>query len=121
MITADKYEELLLQRARLDAEIAAVRSARQSDVIVQIVKLMHEYDITVEAIQMWLETEQGDKRRRRIRPRYWNPQTGETWSGRGKRPRWMAGRDPNEFLLTMLGNEPDPRPVRPAPPLADKE
>ncbi|KVF25128.1 H-NS family nucleoid-associated regulatory protein [Burkholderia vietnamiensis] len=116
MITADKYEELLLRRARLDAEIAAVRSARQSEVIVQIVKLMHEYDITVEAIQMWIETEHGDKRRRRIRPRYWNPQTGETWSGRGKRPRWMAGRDPEEFLLTMLGNEP-----MDTQPRADKE
>lgn len=35
----------------------------------------------------------GEKPRRkypRVLPKYRNPQTSETWSGRGKRPRWLV-------------------------------
>jgi DNA-binding protein H-NS len=37
-------------------------------------------------------------------PRYRNPETSETWSGRGKLPRWLAtamkaGRAMDEFLI----------------------
>jgi DNA-binding protein H-NS len=34
----------------------------------------------------------GEARRKypRVLPKYRNPQTSETWSGRGKRPRWLV-------------------------------
>jgi DNA-binding protein H-NS len=34
----------------------------------------------------------GKQRRKypRVLPKYRNPQTSETWSGRGKRPRWLV-------------------------------
>ncbi|WP_070106600.1 H-NS histone family protein [Burkholderia plantarii] len=38
-------------------------------------------------------------RRKKVRPKYYNPATGQTWSGRGKRPRWLVGRDLDEFLI----------------------
>src|SRR5258708_24407242 len=39
-----------------------------------------------------------------ILPKYRNPQTSETWSGRGKRPRWLtaamkSGRKIEEFRI----------------------
>jgi DNA-binding protein H-NS len=39
-----------------------------------------------------------------VLPKYRNPQTSETWSGRGKRPRWLAaamksGRKIEEFRI----------------------
>ncbi|WP_407118046.1 H-NS family nucleoid-associated regulatory protein [Bradyrhizobium sp. LMG 9283] len=48
-----------------------------------------------------------DKPRRkypRVLPKYRNPQTSETWSGRGKRPRWLvaamkSGRRIEEFRI----------------------
>jgi DNA-binding protein H-NS len=50
----------------------------------------------------------GAKRRRkypRVLPKYRNPQTSETWSGRGKVPRWLAaamksGRKIEEFRIS---------------------
>jgi DNA-binding protein H-NS len=47
------------------------------------------------------------KRRRkypRVMPKYRNPQTSETWSGRGKLPRWLVaamktGRKIEEFRI----------------------
>ncbi len=41
----------------------------------------------------------------KVAPKYRNPANeGETWSGRGKQPRWLAaytgaGRTPDEFLI----------------------
>jgi DNA-binding protein H-NS len=44
------------------------------------------------------------KGRAKPAPKYRNPVTGETWAGRGLRPRWMAkaiesGATPEEFLI----------------------
>lgn len=33
------------------------------------------------------------------KPKYWNPNTGQTWSGRGREPKWIIGKDRAEFLL----------------------
>jgi DNA-binding protein H-NS len=44
----------------------------------------------------------------RVLPKYRNPQTSETWSGRGKRPRWLvaaikSGRKMEEFRIDEAG------------------
>lgn len=33
-------------------------------------------------------------------PRYRDPKTGETWSGIGRRPKWMQGKEKEDFLET---------------------
>lgn len=33
------------------------------------------------------------KQRPPVQPKYRHPQTGETWSGRGKPPRWLAAEE----------------------------
>jgi DNA-binding protein H-NS len=97
----DPYEELLARRDELEAQITAMRASRRPDVIAQIGRLMHEYEIGVEEITDWQgrQEEGGDRRRGRVAPRYLDPKTGATWSGRGKRPRWMGSRNPDEFLI----------------------
>jgi DNA-binding protein H-NS len=45
----------------------------------------------------------------RVLPKYRNPQTSETWSGRGKRPRWLvaamkSGRKIEEFRISDGGS-----------------
>lgn len=37
---------------------------------------------------------------RKVKPKYRNPRTGETWAGRGAKPRWMGNEDPGQFLIT---------------------
>ena len=31
--------------------------------------------------------------------KYRNPKTGETWSGRGRSPAWLAGKNRERFLI----------------------
>jgi DNA-binding protein H-NS len=46
---------------------------------------------------------------RKVRPKYRNPgKRSETWTGRGRMPRWMAalvkkGKKPNDFLIAKKG------------------
>jgi DNA-binding protein H-NS len=55
---------------------------------------------------------QDEKPRRKypmVLPKYRNPQTSETWSGRGKRPRWLvaamkSGRKMEEFRIGESGS-----------------
>jgi DNA-binding protein H-NS len=55
----------------------------------------------------------GERLRRRypvVLPKYRNPQTSETWSGRGKRPRWLiaavkSGRKIEEFRISVRISE----------------
>ncbi|WP_024513160.1 H-NS histone family protein [Bradyrhizobium sp. ARR65] len=56
--------------------------------------------------------ENGKLRRKypRVLPKYRNPQTSETWSGRGKRPRWLvaamkSGRTMEEFRIRESGSK----------------
>ena len=46
----------------------------------------------------------GGKARSKVKPKFRNPATGETWTGRGKRPRWFAaalaaGKKEKDFLI----------------------
>jgi DNA-binding protein H-NS len=34
-----------------------------------------------------------------VAPKYRDPESGNTWSGRGKPPRWIAGQDRDQFLI----------------------
>ena len=35
----------------------------------------------------------------KVAPKYRNPSTGETWTGRGKAPKWIEGRDRSSFII----------------------
>ncbi|RFB81578.1 H-NS histone family protein [Methylovirgula sp. 4M-Z18] len=54
------------------------------------------------------ESSKAKRKYPQVVPKYSNPQTSETWSGRGKVPRWMAdamkaGRNMEEFRIREAG------------------
>ncbi|AOJ76674.1 MULTISPECIES: H-NS family nucleoid-associated regulatory protein [Burkholderia cepacia complex] len=99
---SDAMKELLARRARLDAKIARHRSTRRLDVLRQIVRLIREYDISPSDIDLLEEDEAfGGRPVRKAEPCYRDPKTGLTWSGRGRPPRWIAGRDPEDFRIAQ--------------------
>nr|WP_315593676.1 H-NS histone family protein [uncultured Cupriavidus sp.] len=98
------YKQLLAQKEALDAQISEVRATELANVIGQIRALMEQYGLSVEDIQ-------GKRRRGRpagsgsvkaakepLPPKYFDPKTGKTWSGRGRAPAWL-GKNPNRFLI----------------------
>ena len=97
------YKELQSQIEKLQKEAEQARQNEISAAIAEIHAKMNDYGISPEDLGFGAG---GAKRkpakatRRPVAPKYRNNATGETWSGRGKPPKWMAGRDKAQFLIT---------------------
>ena len=35
----------------------------------------------------------------KVAPKYRDPATGQTWTGRGKAPKWIDGKDRSKYLI----------------------
>ena len=100
------YKELLAQRAELEKQIAETRNQEVAAAIAQAKQLIAEYGLTAADCGFKLPnaaSAAGGKARTPVAVKYRGP-NGETWSGRGKAPNWLAslvaqGRDKNDFLV----------------------
>ncbi len=84
-----KYKALLERKAALDAETNVLDAGKPKAIQAarQLVRDHHlENSDLFAAGQLRQNT-----------ARYRNPKTGETWSGRGRPPRWIEGRDRKPF------------------------
>jgi|TARA_A100001391_G_scaffold205456_1_gene206681 DNA-binding protein H-NS len=95
---------------KLQKQAEALKAKQRTPVIKDIVRKMREYDITPdEIIKTFSKTKEtgkraGNKPRGIVPAKYRNPQTGATWTGRGKAPRWISeaeaqGQSRDTFLI----------------------
>lgn len=80
--------ELLAQKAALEQQIADMQREHRSDAIDKVKALMTEHGLTAADIGG-----RGGAVKRavsKVAAKYRNPASGETWSGRGLKPRWLA-------------------------------
>ncbi|WP_080429392.1 H-NS family nucleoid-associated regulatory protein [Burkholderia ubonensis] len=82
-------------RAKLDAEIESARADERALALLEIKQLISEFAITRDELREAF----GATRVPKSAPRYWDPHTGATWSGRGRRPKWLDGRDLDAYRL----------------------
>lgn len=93
------YKELCKQIAALTALAEAARTSELGAVIESIRATIAEYGLT--------ESDVFPRRLGRLHriptkqsaPRYRDPKTGTTWSGRGRPPKWIEGRNREHFLI----------------------
>ncbi|WP_080441452.1 H-NS family nucleoid-associated regulatory protein [Burkholderia ubonensis] len=92
------YQEL---KAKAEALLVQAEEARQAEletVLEQVRNIVQEYSLTAEQIF-------GRKRARAgngsqpATPKYQDPKTGKTWSGRGREPSWIKGKKRERFLI----------------------
>ncbi|MBP0714334.1 H-NS histone family protein [Burkholderia sola] len=98
-MTTATYKELLAQRAQLEEQIEAKRQEEISAVVTQIRELMAEYELTIDDIDP-PRGRGGMRTRKQPPPKYRDPRTGATWSGRGRAPSWL-GKNPMRFLIDV--------------------
>ncbi|KDP88443.1 H-NS histone family protein [Cupriavidus basilensis] len=99
------YKQLLAEKEKIEAQLVEVRATEVAGVIEQIQALMAQYELTAEDI--------APKRRRgrpasgaaptknikaSLPPKYQDPKTGATWTGRGRAPAWL-GKNRDKFLI----------------------
>lgn len=108
----DTYAELLSRRDKLSrqqAEIAKqladMERAQRAGAIRKIRDLMDQYGLTPADLRARATTKhRKPDARRKVAPKYRDPDSGKTWSGRGLRPRWLrqalnAGKKLDDFAL----------------------
>lgn len=95
------YKELKAQAEALLQQAEAARRAEIAAVIKDIQAKMDEFGISPADLKGGSKK---TKARSKVAAKYRNSATGETWSGRGRAPRWLAselskGRSRDEFLI----------------------
>jgi DNA-binding protein H-NS len=85
---------LLAQLASVNAQLEQLRATEVPKVVEQIRQWMQEYDLSIEDIAGKPSVEPAaravpTKTKAAPPPRYRNPKTGQTWSGRGRAPAWI--------------------------------
>ncbi len=99
-INMSTYKELQNQIEKLQKEAEHARKTEVSNAIADIQSKMREFGLSPEDLGFGARAKRPVKAvRKPVAPKYRNDDTGETWSGRGKPPKWMAGRDKSQFLI----------------------
>ena len=92
------YAEYVEQIAKLQSLAEAARKDELSGAIRKIKELMQLHGITVEDLSSGTRAKPA-KVKSTVAPQFKNPETGETWTGRGRAPRWLDGKDREQFRI----------------------
>ena len=77
--------DLIARKNELDKRIAATQAAERTQALERIHALMAQHGLTVADLVL----AKIGRTPRMLDAKYENRATGETWSGHGKRPRWL--------------------------------
>lgn len=91
------YQELLAQREQLDKQIKEAIAREKADGISKAKLIIEQYGLSASDLFSRKAGVKGSSGK--VAPKYRNPSTGETWTGRGKAPKWIEGRDRSAYLI----------------------
>lgn len=89
------YQELLAQRQQLDREIEAAQAAQRAEALRQIRALVAEAGLTAADVFPPKKSASAGP----VAAKFRDPETGAQWTGRGKEPTWIRGKDRAPFLI----------------------
>ena len=96
MATAS-YKELMSQIEKLQAQAESARMQEIQTVIAQIHGVMEQYGIT--AADLGLKATRAKRKGATVAPKFRDPETGATWTGRGRAPAWITGKDRSKYMV----------------------
>ena len=93
-------KELLQQREALEKAISEARQSEISAAVTKVRELIAEYGLTAQDVFPGRSGRSAAaKPASKVAAKYRDPATGQTWTGRGKAPKWIDGKDRNQFLI----------------------
>lgn len=92
------YAEYVEQIAKLQSLAEAARKNEINGAIKTIKDLMQLHGVTVDDLAAGSRTKPA-KAKGSVAAQFKNPETGETWSGRGRAPLWLAGKDKEAYRI----------------------
>ena len=91
------YKDLQSQIEKLQKQAEQARDKEIATVVAQIRTMMTDYGI--QASDLGISSKRKRKSGTPAAPKFQNPQTGETWTGRGRAPKWIDGKDRTKFAM----------------------
>ena len=92
-------KELQAERDALDKDIKEKQDAEHRSVIAQIAAVMKTYNIPVAKLVSALGG-MPNPRKGVAAPILFKDDQGHTWTGRGKLPNWLKGKNPEDYRIT---------------------
>jgi len=87
-------QDLIQQREELDRQIEEIKTQQRSKVIEEVRSLVLVHGLT--------EKDVFDRKLSKFvksKDKYRDPNTGKTWTGRGRNPTWFDSSRESEFLI----------------------
>ena len=97
--SAMSLDELSNARVQIEKEFAAKQAEGKREGIKQIQEIMLKFNLTVDDLSRGVGKRQGHGQGQTVAPKYRDPATGATWTGRGKAPKWIADKDRAQFAI----------------------
>lgn len=113
----DLLDQKLAEREQLEKEIDKLRSQQRKQTITAMKADIKRFDISLEEIFPSAQPERkpkaatprktarkttkaARKKASPVSPKYHDPETGKTWSGRGREPLWLRGKNRDDYLIS---------------------
>ena len=93
-------KEIQSQIESLQKQAEEARSNEISQAVTEIQRLMDDYGITVDDLNSARKkTAKKNPKKTTRTAKYRDPETGQEWTGRGRMPNWLAGKNKDQFLI----------------------
>jgi DNA-binding protein H-NS len=83
-------QELLAQKAEIDRQISDARRQERNEAISKVRALMAEHGLTAADLVAKAPSARASTSGRMVAAKYRDPVSGQTWTGRGLKPKWLA-------------------------------
>ncbi|WP_442778467.1 H-NS histone family protein [Burkholderia sp. BE12] len=82
------------KKALLEEQLERERLAIAATVLLEVRRCIEEFGFSHDVVFPGIGV-----RGRKRRVKYFNPETGQTWSGVGREPAWLRGQDRSRFEI----------------------
>lgn len=92
------YADYQAQIAALQEQAEAARRNEVAGAKAKIKEILDTYGLTINDLSGTGKSKSGAPRAA-VPAKYRDPATGSEWTGRGRAPLWLAGKDKEQFLI----------------------
>lgn len=105
------YDELQAQVDQLQKQANEAKQKEKNEAIADMKAKIKKYDITATDLGLAAKPAVGGElsaEKKAGAPKYKNPETGETWTGKGPQPKWLKaaladGKGKEQFAIEAAG------------------
>lgn len=96
-VTSSKIQTLQQQLGHLNLLVEEARAKEKAEALARIREQVKEYGIT--EVELLRAAGFVKDRPKKHPAKYYDPSSGNSWTGRGARPKWLAGKNPDDYLI----------------------